>query len=115
MLGGDLPFLKKFWDLLSIGIYRQFTTWALGTLSRGGTWAVTGAERAPVMRPDLARPLSARELVAALQNLCFKYHDTMPLFVFLICLCELVPCLGNSWKGYACPPAEKHATLSITC
>ena len=71
-----------------------------------------GAERAPVVCPDLARPLSARELVAALQNLCFKYHDTMPLFVFFICLCELVLCLGNTWKGYACPPAGKHATLS---
>ena len=23
--------------------------------------------------------------------------------------------LGNTWKGYACPPAGKHATLSITC
>ena len=55
-----------------------------------------GTERALVMRPDLARPLSARELVAALRNLCFKYHDTMPLFMFFICLCELVLCLGNT-------------------
>ena len=46
------------------------------------------------MRPDLATPLSARELLAAFRNLCFKYHDTMPLFVFFICLCELALCCG---------------------
>ena len=32
-----IVFEEVIWDLLSIGIYRQFTTWAFGTLSRGGT------------------------------------------------------------------------------
>ena len=67
------------------------------------------------MSDEAADAAAPTYLLTYLLTYCFKYHDTMPLFVFLICLCELVLCLGNTWKGYAFPPAGKHATLSVTC